>query len=96
MTIVVNKYKHIPTDKDVYCGRGSIFGNQFIIGKDGGREEVIVKHKQYVFKRIEQDKEFLQKILDLKDHNLVCFCKPKACHCDTYIEIIDKFDKNDS
>jgi hypothetical protein len=45
MTIVVNKYTHKPTSNDIYIGRGSIFGNQFVIGKDGTREEVIEKHK---------------------------------------------------
>jgi hypothetical protein len=29
MITVVNKYKHQPTDHDVYIGRGSVFGNPY-------------------------------------------------------------------
>ena len=45
MTKVVNKYKHV---YDVYIGRGSKWGNPFVIGKDGTREEVINKYEEYL------------------------------------------------
>lgn len=40
MCTVVNKYKE---EYDIYIGRGSRWGNPFVIGKDGTREEVIEK-----------------------------------------------------
>ena len=46
-TKVVNKYKE---SYDVYIGRGSIWGNPFIIGKDGDRDEVIKKYEDYIKK----------------------------------------------
>jgi hypothetical protein len=33
---------------DIYIGRPSVFGNPFQIGKDGTREEVIEKFKQWI------------------------------------------------
>ena len=42
MTKVVNKYKQ---PYDIYIGRGSKWGNPFIIGQDGNREEVINKYE---------------------------------------------------
>ena len=31
MINVVNKYKHQPTDNDIYCARGSVLGNPFTV-----------------------------------------------------------------
>lgn len=42
MTKVVNKYHE---DFDIWIGRGSIHGNQFIIGIHGNREDVIGWHR---------------------------------------------------
>ena len=40
----------ILTRRDVvYIGRPSKWGNPFVIGKDGTREEVIAKFKNYIF-----------------------------------------------
>ena len=78
---VVNlrKEKH-----NIYIGRGSVFGNPFIIGKDETREEVINKFEQYARK----NKAVMQFIKDLHpDSILGCFCKPKACHGDVIIKI---------
>lgn len=41
ITKVVNLYKE---PYDVYIGRGSPWGNPFVIGKDGDRKECIDKY----------------------------------------------------
>lgn len=33
---------------DIYIGGGSIWGNPFIIGRHGNREEVIAQYRQYI------------------------------------------------
>jgi hypothetical protein len=86
MTITVNKHKE---QYDVYIGRGSIFGNQFVIGKDGNRAEVIEKYRIWFNTRI-QDTQFRKAVLQLKDKRLGCFCKPLACHGDIICEYINK------
>ena len=32
---------------DIYIGRGSKWGNPFVIGKDGSREEVVEKYRVF-------------------------------------------------
>ena len=81
MTKVVH-CKHEPYD--VYIGRPSEWGNPFIIGKDGSREEVIEKYRDYIMSY--QD-IILRVGLELKDKTLGCWCHPKACHGDILAEI---------
>ena len=52
---VVNKYKHEPTDNDVYIGRGSLFGNPYShvpssrenVTMCDSREDAIQKYKKH-------------------------------------------------
>jgi len=68
----------------IYIGRGSLYGNPFCIGEDGTRNQVIRKYIEYV----ENDPDLKDILIkDLKGKNLVCFCKPKACHGDYIIQI---------
>ena len=84
-TIVVNKYRHKPTSNDVYIGRGSKWGNPFVIGKDGSREEVIEKYKTHLL----SNSNLIECLRELKGKTLVCFCKPKACHGDFLCEVVE-------
>jgi hypothetical protein len=78
-TTVVNiKGKLKDMDYDVYIGRGSIWGNPFIIGIDGDREEVIEKYHQYFL----HQPKLIAQVSKLKGQRLGCFCKPEACHGD--------------
>jgi len=78
---VVNKYK---SEFDVYIGRGSKWGNPFVIGQDGTREEVIEKYRQYILNQ----PELLRDLHELDGKVLGCFCKPKACHGDVLQELL--------
>ncbi|MGC1612799.1 MAG: DUF4326 domain-containing protein [Pseudolabrys sp.] len=40
MPKVLNKYKAGVPHGAVYCGRGSPYGNPFVIGRDGDRDQV--------------------------------------------------------
>ena len=82
---VVNKYKEKYT---VYIGRGSIFGNPFVMGKDGSREEVINLYRHYVT----QNLDVYKAICNLpKDAILGCFCKPQKCHGDVIVELYNDY-----
>lgn len=61
----------------VYIGRGSKWGNPFIIGKDGNREEVIAKYIAYA-----KGKFSREELRVLKGKDLVCYCAPLECHGD--------------
>lgn len=85
---VLNKYKvgGIP-DGAVYIGRGSPYGNPFVIGKHGTRTEVIQKFRDHLFSVL-HDEEVQKELLQLDGKDLVCFCKPAPCHGDVLIEAI--------
>ena len=71
---------------DVYIGRGSKWGNKFAIGRDGNREEVIRKYREYILKN-----DYLLNCLEeLKDKILGCYCKPLPCHGDVLVELVEK------
>lgn len=84
MAKVLNKYRDGIPKGAVYIGRPSKWGNPFAIGKDGDRDEVIAKYRQWLLARpdiMEAAK------LELAGKDLVCFCAPKACHGDVLLEV---------
>ena len=83
LTTVVNLYKD---NYDIYIGRGSKWGNPYIIGKDGTREEVINKYKEYIL----SSPNLMTSLSELKGKVLGCFCKPQKCHGDILVELTDR------
>ena len=72
----------------VYIGRGTIYGNPFLISRDGDRFTVIEKGQGW-FDHVIKDKRFREEVLKLKDKILVCHCKPLACHGDIYVRWLE-------
>jgi Domain of unknown function (DUF4326) len=76
---------------DIYCGRGSRslglsaskWANPFRIGRDGTREQVIAKHKRW----LPTQPQLLAALDELRGQTLGCHCAPRACHCDTLVEL---------
>lgn len=64
---------------DVNVGRQSIFGNPFIIGIHGNRDEVIDKFEEYLLSNPKLMEEVKTK---LKGKVLGCSCSPLRCHGD--------------
>lgn len=68
----------------VYIGRGSIFGNQFRIGLDGTRGEVIAKYEACV----QNNDEIMKAIFDLCETDILgCYCSPLPCHGEVIIKL---------
>lgn len=81
MPKVYNKHhKDAPKDA-IYVGRPTIWGNPFVVNKDGNRLEVIEKYKAYAATLVDDIKR------ELKGKDLVCWCAPKPCHADVLLEI---------
>jgi hypothetical protein len=85
MCRVVNKYKE---EYDVYIGRGSKWGNPFAIGKDGTREEVVEKYRDYLWKKIVSREILIGEILELDGNRLGCYCSPKLCHGNVLVDAV--------
>lgn len=75
-------------DKANFIGRGSIFGNPFKIGKDGDRDEVIEKYREYFYAKLAKEKQFREAVLMLRFQDVACYCAPKKCHGDIIVEFL--------
>jgi len=65
-----------PIPNAVYIGRPSIWGNPFVIGKDGSRADVIAKYESW----IAQQPRLLAQLDSLRGRHLICWCAPQPCH----------------
>ena len=66
----------------VYIGRPGPWGNPFVIGKDGDRDQVVQKYRDCLtLAMIAKAKRML------RGKDLVCWCAPAACHGDVLLEI---------
>jgi hypothetical protein len=70
---------------DRYIGRPSKWGNPFVVGKNGTREEVIEKYRLF----ITGNDIFIKSLEELRGMKLGCYCKPLACHGDVLVELIE-------
>ena len=79
------KIVHCKKEKHtLYIGRPTVWGNPFVIGKDGNREEVIQKYETYA-----RNNKALMHNISLLHEDLIlgCWCAPLACHGDIIIKL---------
>lgn len=100
------KHKATSNDFYCGRGRGSVLGNKYTHIQDKEtqanyivktREESIQKHKEDFIKEIEIEGKIKEAFFNIYDHirkykqaNLICWCAPKSCHCDTIKEELIK------
>lgn len=93
VTRVVNRYKE---PFDVYIGRGSMWGNPYS-HKDGTLaahqvatvEEAVESYRCHLMQQIATMEITTSELRALEGKTLGCFCKPKPCHGDAIIEVIN-------
>lgn len=75
-------------DDAVYVGRSSLWGNPYTVG-EYGRERALELYRRWV---MAPDQEHLRNQMRerLRGKNLVCWCKPAACHADIILEIANE------
>jgi hypothetical protein len=87
----------------VYCGRGAgkdpgKYGNPYIVGADGNRDEVIAKFEAEFMQRLKNPTYEAKMMADLDGKDLVCWCKDKIrfvpCHCDVILREVGKRSKH--
>lgn len=95
---ITEEFKHLVVNKrktnvfDVYCGRGSVFGNQYSHLPESKAEYQVATIDQamahFRFNLIRQcstDSKFKESVKTLNGKVLACYCsmpsKPKPCHC---------------
>lgn len=96
MIYVVNKHHRpyeVPDEAPVFnVMRPTIFGNPYIIGRDGVRTQVVHKYRRWLWSNISQStlaqRAHLQALDQLVaiartgDLVLECCCAPRLCHAD--------------
>lgn len=79
---------HCKKDRyDIYIGRPSKWGNPFIIGVDGSRDEVISKYEAWILNQ----PDLMGCLTELKGKTLGCWCFPSPCHGDVLVKLVNKF-----
>lgn len=82
MTRVVHR-KREPFD--VLIDRTTKWGNPFVLGKDGTREEVIAKFEAW----IQTQPALMAALPELRGKVLGCWCAPKPCHGDVLVRLAE-------
>lgn len=86
----MSKVVHIKKESfDVYIGRPGMWGNPFEIGRDGTREEVITKYRNWILSQ----PNLLLQVYKLDGKVLGCWCAPQACHGDVLLELLEHIGK---
>jgi hypothetical protein len=87
MTTVVNIHKQ---DYDVYIGRNPTIGNP----KWGNpfKEPIMPLHEKISLYEdyIRNSPELMNSLHELKDKRLGCTCKPKPCHGDVLVKLVNE------
>jgi len=72
-----------PVPDAIYIGRPSIWGNPFVIGRDGTRADVIAKYESW----LTQQPRLMAQLDRLAGRHLVCWCAPLPCHGDVLLRL---------
>jgi hypothetical protein len=75
-----------PAEGAVYIGRPSMWGNPFVIGRDGTRAEVIAKYENW----LAQQPRLTAQLDRLRGRDLVCWCAPRPCHGDVLLRLANE------
>lgn len=71
---------------DIYIGRPSKWGSPFTIGKDGTRDQIMRKYKEWILTQ----HDLLKDLEELNGKKLGCYCAPEKCHGDILIELLEE------
>lgn len=67
---------------DVTVTRATRWGNPFIVGRDGSRDEVVAAYRAWLWAEIRAGRISKAELAALHGKRLGCWCAPKACHAD--------------
>lgn len=73
----------------IYVGRlqRGIFGNPFVIPRDGDRATVIAKYRRWLKEQIRADGDtWIPRLAALHEERLLCHCAPEPCHAEVLID----------
>jgi hypothetical protein len=79
-----------PYDNYVYIGRPTPWGNPWVLGRHGGRADVVALFRTWWYSEI--NAPMREAALREIPENAVlgCWCMPKACHGDVIAEFLNR------
>lgn len=83
---VLNATRDRDTLDAVWIDRGTPYGNPFVIGKDGSRDDVCDRYEREVLPHLDVE--------PLRGKDLLCHCAPKRCHGDSILKKLAETGKN--
>ena len=85
-----NREANISKDA-VYVGRPTKWGNPYIVGRDGTRNQCVAFYENYIENKIFLDTNVLVELKrELKGKDLICWCAPESCHADVLMRIANE------
>ncbi len=78
-------------EKERFPKKSSDFCNPFKIGKDGTREDVILKYETYIRDKLKKDEDLVRDLKEMNGKRLGCWCKPEGCHGDVLVKLINEY-----
>ena len=104
MSQVLNRKYNLLDESVILIDRSTPWGNPFIIGVNGNRDEVCniyeswlerwIKYKEesniLIGIRIFNNKWVMAHVKELRGKDLVCWCSPSRCHGNILIELANK------
>lgn len=87
MPKVLNKRRDVIPKGAVYVGRPSKWGNPWLLGVDGTREQVITMFILGLFDPTSILHLLLDDLHEIRGKDLVCYCAPKPCHADVLLKL---------
>lgn len=76
----------------VRVDRASRWGNPYVIGRDGGRDEVCDQHEVWLRGELERSPDLQREIARLAGKDLGCWCAPLRCHAETLSVLASEYD----
>ena len=73
----------------LYIGRGSKWGNPYLISKSLTREQAIAGYRKWLW----GNRGLMAALPELRGKQLLCFCKPQACHGDVLVKALEWHDR---
>lgn len=77
---------------DVYIGRGSKWGNPFVIGTHGNRRRVLELYEEWFIHQY----DLVMALPELYGKTLGCWCKPSDCHGDILERLANEYCRTES
>ena len=82
----------------IYVGRPSPLGNPFVIGRDGDRDGVIKKYRDWMIGELRREEpSVIDELLRIEalgkkgTVELECWCAPLRCHAEVIKEVIQNW-----